>query len=608
MNKAVHGAHELASQFDNRNTFKQNELSWGERYSILDVWQLLLDNVYVHLPLKRALYGFDPIRSIEHLRSQVPNLSDAQFHRELMLLINRLRDAHTQYVGPITLQGAVANLPFLVESYGPANNPVYVVSKVAIDSVEDPHFTSGVTLIDWNGVPIDRAVDLHADTETGGRPDARRARALESMTFRALDYSPMPDEQWVIVGYQDHDKRYREVRMAWTFLYPEQVANAITTRSAPLHQAINLPAESVRRAKKMLFNRALWRSESRSIENKKSNDYADFFTASTCKTANGTLGYLRIWSFNVNNDQGFIDAVIKKLRRMPDRGLIIDLRDNPGGNVWAAERMLQLLTPQTIAPSKFSMRATALTEKMARSQLGRQALAPWSSSLTLALSAGESYSALLPITSVEQCNDLGQHYGGPVVVVANANTYSAGDIFTAGIADNEIGDVVCIGDATGAGGANVWQFENLRAILKSADVHLPELPQKINLTVALRRVVRVGTADGMLIEDIGVQGQSYAMTENDLLNQNQDLMNFCGKLLANRAWTRLRVIRSGNVLNIVTAGLDLLDIYIDGHPGVLPQKLEPKDHIRFDVPQGASMIELAGFAEGIIRQRRCIFV
>ena len=52
-------------------------------------------------------------------------------------------------------------------------------------------------------------------------------------------------------------------------------------------------------------------------------------------------------------------------RGLPDRGLIIDLRDNPGGFIWAAERMLQLFTPSQVTPTKFALRATPLTTEMA---------------------------------------------------------------------------------------------------------------------------------------------------------------------------------------------------------------------------------------------------
>ena len=69
--------------------------------------------------------------AIEHLRQQVTTLTDLQFHRELTSLINRLRDAHTQYSGPRTIAGAVATLPFLVEAWGPADDCHYVVSKVS---------------------------------------------------------------------------------------------------------------------------------------------------------------------------------------------------------------------------------------------------------------------------------------------------------------------------------------------------------------------------------------------------------------------------------------------------------------------------------------------
>jgi hypothetical protein len=118
-------------------------LTWGQRLDIIDALCLVLDGVYAYLPLKRSLYGFDVIRGLEHLRQQVPTMTDLQFHRELTLLINRLRDAHTQYQGPWTVDEPIASLPFLVESYGPAAAPEHVVSKVDRRSVHDRHFAPG---------------------------------------------------------------------------------------------------------------------------------------------------------------------------------------------------------------------------------------------------------------------------------------------------------------------------------------------------------------------------------------------------------------------------------------------------------------------------------
>jgi len=195
-------------------------LTWGERLDIIDALSMVLGDVYAHLPLKRALYGFDIVRGLEHVRQQVATLSDLQFHRELTTLVNRLRDAHTQYRGPWKKNSPVASLPFLVEAYGPANAPTYVVSKVDRRAVRDPDFVAGVTIEYWNGIPFDRAVDIHAESETGGRPDARRARALESLTFRSLDYAPPPDEEWVVLGYRDADGRSHEIRLDWEGIDP----------------------------------------------------------------------------------------------------------------------------------------------------------------------------------------------------------------------------------------------------------------------------------------------------------------------------------------------------------------------------------------------------
>ena len=351
-------------------------LTWGERLDILDALSQTLEQVYAHLPLKRSLYGFDIVRGLAHLRQQVPELSDLQFHRELTALVNRLRDAHTQYHGPWTVPDPVASLPFLVEAYGATESPTFVVSKTDRRSIEDPNFVAGVTIEYWNGVPFGRAVELHAENETGGRPDARRARALESLTFRAVNYAPPPDEDWVLVGYRDRKGRARRIRLYWEGIDPHRAEAASRTVGTRVRRGIHEAAEAVRRAKKYRFNRALWRAEQG-----KANDFSDFLSARTVRTAKGNFGYLRIWSFDVDDDKAFLDAAIKLLRRLPDRGLIIDLRSNPGGFIWAAERMLQLFTPGQIMPTRFALRATAITSAMAQAVFNRGELSPWAESL-----------------------------------------------------------------------------------------------------------------------------------------------------------------------------------------------------------------------------------
>jgi hypothetical protein len=583
-------------------------LTWGERLDILDALTQVLNGVYVHLPLKRSLYGFDVIRGIEYLRTQLPTLSDLQFHRSLTLLMNRLRDAHTQYKGPWSVSESVASLPFLVETYVQDGQRAYVVSKVDRRSIRDPHFVAGVTIDYWNGIPFDRAVDLHAESETGGRPDSRRARALESLTFRALEYAPPPNEEWVVLGYRDRAGKAREIRLDWEGFDPKRspVASSATlaTRS---RRGINPAAEAIRRAKKYRFNYGLWQAEQqprRARAARSAAAFADFLSARSVTTRNGRFGYLRIWSFDVDDDQAFLGAAIALLRRLPQRGLIIDLRANPGGFIWAAERLLQLFTPHPVSPTKFALRATATTAAMARAAFNQSELAPWTESLFAAESTGEPYSSHLSITPYERCNDMGQHYSGPVVVVVDANTYSSGDLFSAGIVDNRIGPLVCIGEATGAGGANVWDCDDLRAALEAAEQPLPALPAGVRFTVAVRRAVRCGDADGTLIEDAGVPGQPYEMTRNDLFGANRDLIEHCGEILAGQPRTHLDVKRIGRTLEVRSEGHDQLDVYVDGHPAGAPISVRGNGRKRVRIPAKARQIDIVAFSNDVVRQRR----
>ena len=82
----------------------------------------------------------------------------------------------------------------------------------------------------WNGVPIDRAVQRYSEAEVGGRPDSQRAWATQSLTLRSLQYSPPPDEQWVIVGYRSTTSTgaptgpAHEIKIPWQVVDPSEIA------------------------------------------------------------------------------------------------------------------------------------------------------------------------------------------------------------------------------------------------------------------------------------------------------------------------------------------------------------------------------------------------
>jgi hypothetical protein len=161
------------------------DLSPQERELVVNQALALLEGVYVHLPLKRAMYAVDPGQRLRLLRRRLGTLSTREFHDEMLSIFTELRDLHTNYMLPADLfQNKVAFLPFYLEGFFEGNQRKYIVSKIF--GVQDQHFTPGVEVTHWNGIPIDRAVMLNADRQAGSNLAARRARGLEAMTFRTL--------------------------------------------------------------------------------------------------------------------------------------------------------------------------------------------------------------------------------------------------------------------------------------------------------------------------------------------------------------------------------------------------------------------------------------
>jgi len=602
-------------------------LTAAERLRLIDGIERVLEGVYTHLPLKRARYGFDPVQRLRILRSQIGDLSDDAFHIELADTITRLRDAHTRYTGPTSLENKVAALPFLVEMIGSVSAPTYVVTRVGHDL--DPSFKPGVELEYWNGVPIDRAVQRHSDQEVGGRPDSQRAWAIQSLTLRSLQYGPPPDEHWVIIGYRTAAAgggtgQAKEIKLPWQIVDPSEINPLLSggptgKRAKALRRtrAINPAAEAIRRAKMLLFApHTLTGSQAPAPQARRGGSrreptagiiptaLTETLKAMSIDAPGGPFGYLRIYGFD-SQPGPFIDELIRLIPLLPDRGLIIDIRGNPGGYIWAAELALQLFTPNRIEPTRFSALATPFTRRIASIGDMAEDLAPWKRSLDAAVRNGELYAQTIPITDPDACNALGQMYGGPVLLVADSTTYSSGDLFSAGFVDNQMGPFICVGSATGAGGANVWSYGELRQALAGSAAVLPALPDGIDLSFSFRRATRARVNEGLPIEDVGVSGAPYAMTRDDLLNGNRDLIATCIGVLGAQPFSRLTtsVDTVARTIQVSATGLDLVDAKFDGHSGV-SVPFGASGTVTITYPPRTKTVELAGCSGPDTLQRR----
>jgi len=542
----------------------ESGLSRKDRLRLLDQAILLLEMNYVHLPLKRAMHAINPIRRLKLHKFRLEEQkdgeieSDRQFHKRMLEIFASLRDLHTHYQLPAPFQNQMAFLPFLIEQYfvtGRRNQRIekFMVSRIARKFVrsgrnaapEVVSFRPGVEVLAWNGVPIRRAVEINGETQAGSNPQARFARGLDSLTTRPLDLSLPPDESWVSITYRSKAGKILTLdKQKWMVdAVHERPAATKTTRRK--RAAVDLKKTKINQLKKDLYHRKKPVLGPRDVRVRR--EFADMFYAQVKRVGGRDIGYVRLFSFDPDDPDQFV-AEFKRVitsKEFPQEGLIIDVRGNPGGKIRAGERLLQLFTPRRIAPELFEFINTPLNLEICRHAPKHWDLSRWTHSMVDAVQTGAIYSSGFPFSSEESCNDIGQVYYGPVLLIIDALSYSTTDMFAAGFQDNEVGEVLGTSDNTGAGGANNWTYEDLMTALRSHPRSpFKPLPKGADIGLAMRRSIRVGRNSGRPLEELGiVPDDRHYMTKRDLLEENYDLLRKAAEKLRDKPIYSLSVKR-----------------------------------------------------------------
>jgi C-terminal processing protease CtpA/Prc len=582
---------------------------------------VLIDQNYVHLPLKEAMHAVEPVQRLRLLYRRVEQtpddaLEDAlRFHHELAAIFLSLRDLHTNYLLPDPIAGKIAFVPFMVEDYfeegETADTRRYLVTRT-FDGFQEPPFGPGVEILRWNGIPIARAVELNGDRFAGSNLEARRARGIETLTLRPLVQSLPPDEDFVLVEYRTADGRVHELRVPWFVFAPDTSGVAglgeIAGETAA-EQGIDLEQTLVRLARKVLFAPDVVAAEGKMARRRaptRAQGLASMMPgvleARPVPTEAGEIGYVRIWTFSVPDADAFVAEFVRLVEQLPEDGLVIDVRGNGGGLILAGEQLLQVLTPRPIEPTLFQLRNTTLNLRLAEQTWF---LEPWRESMRQALMTGAAYSAGYPITDPRAANAIGQRYHGPVVLVTDALCYSTTDIFAAGFRDHGIGPILGVDANMGAGGANVWGHDLLRQLATGAGSPYRPLPGNAGMRVSMRRTVRIGASAGTVLEDLGVvPDRVHRMTREDLFEGNPDLIAAAAGLLADLPRRRLaiRLGEMGDAGQEMVAdclGLDRLDVLVDGRP---LGSLDVSDgENAFAMPvTGHAAADFRGFADGTL--------
>lgn len=569
------------------------ELTLNDRRTIVAQAILLLQENYVHLPLKRAMHAVDPIQRLRLLTRRLDQQDETTvdpelaFHAEVSDIFNSLRDLHTVYRLPVPFSSRMAWLPFLVEQCfdGEPARPLYLVSKVIADA-GPADFVHGVEITHWNGMAIEQAIARNGDRQAGSNADARHARGLNSLTMRPLARSLPPDEEWVTVRYiplagaragaDGGPPVPVEYTQPWLVFQPGQTGRFDPGDLVAEATVVGLDdhTDDIQHTRKILFAPrvavAEELSEGQVVPEHMAQELAGgddalasrlpgVLQARTVRRGGANpgdpaYGYIRIYTFNVGESVTFIDEFVRLVEALPANGLILDVRGNGGGLIYAAEELLQILSPRTIEPERAQFSTTPLNLAICRNhaastQLAGLELAPWIDSIGEAVETGAAYSRGFPITPGDQCNAIGQRYFGPTVLVTDPLCYSATDMFAAGFQDHQIGPIIGVGGATGAGGANVWTHGLLSRLMAPDNIDpgpspYRPLPRGSDMRVAARRTTRVGTRQGDVLEDLGVKPDiRYHMTRRDILEGNRDLIDLAiGELAARESHpTRISV-------------------------------------------------------------------
>lgn len=313
---------------------------------------------------------------------------------------------------------------------------------------------------------------------------------------------------------------------------------------------------------------------------------------------------------------------IRLAESLPQNGLIIDVRGNGGGIIFAGEQLLQVLTARTIEPETLQFVNTMLNLRMCRRHDSTSPmidLSPWTASIHQSIETGAVFSNAFPITPPEKCNRIGQRYHGPVLLITDALCYSTTDIFAAGFQDHDIGPILGVDGNTGAGGANVWDHGLLSDLfaLPQADAASPyaPLPNGASLRVAIRRTLRVGPHAGTPVEDIGVvPNHIHPTTRNDLTQDNVDLFAAAGKLLAAMPVRELSAraapaVGNSATVQVTTQNLDRIDVFVNRRPQHSIDLPSPSASLTVvKTSPGSAELRLEGYSGGKLAANRVLSI
>ncbi len=519
----VHAESEFNYQLlkDRRKTIKLPVYDIETKKMLIGQARLVLGELYVHREMKLKQFGkkIDPLPKLDSLEKSLNQINDEEFHKQMSDIFYLQRDLHTIYYLPMPY-GCYRNLmPFSINEINKGIGSKLVVSSL-IDIPEFlqllPHkldIEVGDELISYDGKSLRRLLKDMEATIGGANGEALRRLFLDELSFQVQTVRLMPKNDEVKVVFKKKNGKMYSASIPWI--------NRGRNSCIKTHTQNSGRSEILKEFNQLFVT-----------ENEVETTEEPIVTWKKIKNEHGHFGVLYFSSFEpekliISKIVTLVDSLLKNELSQTD-GLIIDLRNNPGGQIPLGERLIQLFGPKNNnEPLDFVFNVNQTNGDFLSYIFNEQEIFD---SFNEAVRLGKKYSLPLNITERRIMNKLDQAYTKPVIVFNNALCYSTCDMFSAQMQDHGYALIAGEDTTTGAGGANVL-YHSMVFEFSGLDSYEPfkKLPDQIDFGFAWRQAIR---RNGKLIENVGVKADIFIPTTlNDVQNNSADQYLKLSKIL-----------------------------------------------------------------------------
>jgi C-terminal processing protease CtpA/Prc len=505
-----------------------------QKLNVLNQARVVLTQLFVHDQLKLQDFGesANPTPALDALEAEIKTVTDVEFHGRMRDMVNRLKDLHTTYRFPLPY-GCYANLlPFNFKEVIRADGEKAIaVATMATDEgltrlVPNLVVQVGDELVTYNGLEAYDAAHALEPRALGANPAAQLRREIGLLSVKGQKRDFAPEQDFVDLTLRNSRGEIYQTRVPWISSGDLECLNPPTDmkKKGPAKKVVKL---DVGMDDEQFLQNRLFRSHIVAKSKDEFKDSADpILKFKRITNQHGEFGVLKLESFVP--EKLSVDEVISEVARIlktefkATQGVIFDVRNNGGGYIALAEKMVQLFTPRTVQPLGFRLKNSSMNQTYWDKWPNNR----FTQALKLAQAQRAHYTEPLSLNFVGDVNKLDQAYFGPVAVLMNSNCYSSCDMFSAIMQDHEVGTIFGEDANTGAGGANNISIKDIFNGLdeERRGVFSTPLPSGQDIGFSWRQTVRsFGARRGDLIENVGVVADEVVpASSTDLISDDDE--------------------------------------------------------------------------------------